>query len=96
MRREAAVPESLFDRMIGNFAPLRAFVPADTLATVVQGLCDSNPVRYCHVRSKDKTVNDSEVVALWDQLELLLFDLVGSPAWGYRTLDQTIDELNKI
>jgi hypothetical protein len=96
MRHEASVSAFLLDRMMEGLAHLQQFVPLDTLASAVRGLVKTNGGKYNHLRDPDKDFSESEVVALWDQLELLLFDLVGSAAWAYASVDRTIEELENL
>lgn len=96
MRYKAAVAENLLSRMADGLRALQRYVPLETLSAAVETLFQMEPHKFGHVHDLGEDFADSEVLALWDELETVLFDLFGSPAWAYETVDNTIQELNEL
>lgn len=96
MRYEAYVSEALLGRIVAGLRPLQRVVALETLTAAAEGLHKTDGTPYAHLRAPGKDFAESEVLTLWDELEGLLFDLVGSAAWAYETVDQTIQELNEL
>jgi hypothetical protein len=90
------VSSLLLERMMEQLKHLRQFIPLDTFASAVEGLKEIRADQYAHARDPNQEFSDSEVLALWDQLERILFELVGSPSWAYESVDKTIEELERL
>lgn len=96
MNRMAALESAVRDRMIADLRRLQRFVPSGPLERATKGLANADATRYAHVRSLGNDFSDSEVLPMWDELEQLLFELVGSAAWAYNSIDELAAELNAL
>ncbi len=96
MRYKAAVSEALLGRIMNDLRPLQQFLELETLRLAAEGLAQTRAQRFAHIGDPRHDFGDSEVLTLWDELEGILFSLVGSPAWAYETVDKTIQELNAL
>jgi hypothetical protein len=96
MNRMAALESALRDRIIADLRRLQRFVPSGPLERAIEGLANADATRYAHVRSLGSDFSDSEVIPIWDELEQSLFELVGSAAWAFNSIDELAAELNAL
>ena len=96
MNRWETVRNSRLDRMMSDLRRLQEFVPIEALDRAVAGLANADATPYAHVRSLGGDFSDSEVVPIWDELEQSLFELLGSAAWAFNSIDQVAADLNAL
>ena len=96
MRHEAEVPRKALDRQLLGLRPLEIYVTPEALRNIVNRWLDMPLHKHAHVPSPGETTIEAEALALWDEVENHLFDLVGSAAWAYVTLANEIEEFNSL
>jgi hypothetical protein len=96
MRHQADAEGQQFRRGMINSESLHPYIGYERASTIIRAMTRLKLHKYAHAQAKDINYPEAEAIDLWDRLEEYLFDLVGSAAWGFSIVDQTIEDLNSL